>query len=121
MAIPAGSQLAFASYEYSMDPLVNANPQEFDPMRSYRKRMAGPDQWDLHKAGMAHRENLAFGYGSQACPGRRFAVAERKVIMACLLFEFELKFTEGRMRPKTQHLNQFCFTDQSMTLMMKQL
>ncbi|KAJ5096591.1 hypothetical protein N7456_007312 [Penicillium angulare] len=121
MTIPAGSQLAFASYEYSMDPLVNGNPQEFDPMRSYRKRMAGLDQWDLHKASMAHPGNLAFGYGNQGCPGRRFAVSEMKIIMACLLYEFEFKFPEGRTRPKSHHLNQFCFTNQSVTLMMKKL
>lgn len=41
--------------------------------------------------------------------------------MVRLLFEFEFKFPEGKTRPKTQHVNENCFTDQSMTLMMKKI
>ncbi|KAJ5657926.1 cytochrome P450 [Penicillium longicatenatum] len=119
--VPAGSRLAFANYEHSMDPDVHSNPADFDPMRNYRKRMSAPDQLDLHKAGMTHPNNLAFGYGNQACAGRQFAVAEIKLIMARLLYEFDFKFPEGKSRPKTQHVNENCFTDQSMTLMMKKL
>ncbi|KAJ5101066.1 hypothetical protein N7456_007118 [Penicillium angulare] len=119
--VPAGSRLAFANYEHSMDPDVYPNPLDFDPMRSYRKRMSDIDQRDLHKAGMTHPNNLAFGYGNQACAGRQFAVAEIKLIMARLLCEYEFKFPEGKVRPKTQHINENCFTDQSMNLMMKRL
>jgi ent-kaurene oxidase len=117
--VPAGSRLAFTNFEHSMDPNVFENPREFDPMRSYRKRMSAPDQWDQHKAGMTHPNNLAFGYGNQACAGRQFAVAEIKLIMARLLYEFDFKFPAGKTRPRTQCVNENCFTDQSMTLMMK--
>ncbi|PCG93869.1 Cytochrome P450 [Penicillium occitanis (nom. inval.)] len=117
--VPAGSRLAFANFEHSMDPNVFENPREFAPMRSYRKRMSSPDQKDQHKAGMTHPNNLAFGYGNQACAGRQFAVAEIKLIMARLLYEFDFKFPAGKTRPRTQHVNENCFTDQSMTLMMK--
>ncbi|KAK1141313.1 hypothetical protein N8T08_009220 [Aspergillus melleus] len=119
--VPAGSRLAFANYEHSMDPEIYPEPLEFDPMRNYRKRMSSPDQRDLHRAGMTHPNNLAFGYGNQACAGRQFAVAEIKLIMARLLCEFEFRFPEGKQRPKTQHVNENCFTDQSMTLMMKRI
>ncbi|KAJ5645025.1 cytochrome P450 [Penicillium longicatenatum] len=119
--VPSGSQIAFANYEHSMDPDVYPNPLDFDPMRSYRKRMSAPSQLDLHKAGMTHPKNLAFGYGNQACAGRQVAVAEIKFTMARLLHEFEFKFPPGRIRPKTQHFNETCITDQSMTLMMRKI
>ncbi|KAF3404184.1 Ent-kaurene oxidase [Talaromyces pinophilus] len=97
--VPAGSRLAFANFEHSMDPNVFENPREFDPMRTYGKRMSSPDQRDQHKAGMTHPNNLAFGYGNQACAGREFAVAEIKLIMARLLYEFDFKFPAARLGP----------------------
>ncbi|ODA81013.1 hypothetical protein RJ55_03974 [Drechmeria coniospora] len=117
--VPAGTRLAFANYEHSMDSDVFDEPREFDPMRSYRRRMSSADQRDLHKAGMTHPDNLAFGYGNQACAGRQFAVAEIKLIMARLLHDFEFRFPEGKARPKARHVNENCFTDQTMTLMMR--
>ncbi|RAH55104.1 cytochrome P450 [Aspergillus piperis CBS 112811] len=120
--IPKGSRLAFANYEHSMDPAVYSDPQAFDPMRSYRKRMAHPDQRDRHKAGMTHPDNLAFGYGNQACAGRQFAVAEIKLIMARLLYDFEFDFSadqRARGRPQTLHVNENCFTDQGAKLLMR--
>ncbi|KJZ71236.1 hypothetical protein HIM_09379 [Hirsutella minnesotensis 3608] len=117
--IPTGTRLAFANYEHSMDPDVSERPSEFDPMRSYRQRMSSPDQYNHHRAGMTNPNSLAFGYGNQACAGRQFAVAEIKLLMARLLYEFEFKFPEGKTRPLTQHVNENCFTDQSMTLLMK--
>ncbi|PWY88591.1 cytochrome P450, partial [Aspergillus sclerotioniger CBS 115572] len=120
--IPKGSRLAFANHEHSMDPTVYPNPQSFDPMRSYRKRMSHPDQRDRHKAGMTHPDNLAFGYGNQACAGRQFAVAEIKLIMARLLYDFEFEFPadqNARGRPRTLHINENCFTDQEARLLMR--
>ncbi|KAK5997949.1 Cytochrome P450 monooxygenase ATR4 [Cladobotryum mycophilum] len=117
--IPTGTILSFANYEHSMNPDVFDNPREFDPMRSYRKRMSSPDQREQHKAGMTHPNNLAFGYGNQACPGRQFAVAQMKLIMCRLLYEFEIKFPGGKTRPETQFVNENCFTDQNMALMMR--
>jgi len=117
--IPAGTRIAFANHEYQMDPANVDDPNVFDPMRSYRKRQAGADQRDKHRAGMTNPNNLAFGYGNQACPGRHFAVAEIKLIMARLLYEFEFKFPEGKGRPKSQFINENVFTDQNARILMR--
>lgn len=102
-----------------MDPENVENPRAFDPMRCYRLRFSDPSQRDLHRVGMTHPNNLAFGYGNQACPGRFFAVAEIKLIMARLLYEFEFKFPEGKSRPKSQYVNENVFTDQTARIMMR--
>lgn len=117
--VPAGTRLAFANFEHQMDPAVVPNPQEFDPMRNYRKRYSSPDQRNKHLAGQTHPSNLAFGYGNQACAGRQFAVAEIKLIMACFLHEFDFKFPEGKGQPRNMHINENVFADPTATVMMR--
>ncbi|KAL5332550.1 cytochrome P450 [Aspergillus crustosus] len=122
--IPKNYRLAFAAYEHSMDPAIHPNPTAFDPLRSYRKRQAAADQRDKHKAGLTSPENLAFGYGNQACAGRQFAVAEIKLIMARLLYEFEFSFPPGQKgrgdgRPKLLNLNEMCFSEMGVRLLMR--
>lgn len=41
--------------------------------------------------------------------------------MARLFYEFEFKFPEAKTRSKAQHVNENCFTDHNMTLMMKKI
>ncbi|KXX73114.1 Ent-kaurene oxidase [Madurella mycetomatis] len=119
--IPAGTRLAFAAKDYQMDPAVYPDPFVFDPMRNYRKRekSSRPGERELLRAGVTNPENLAFGYGNQACAGRHFAVAEIKLVMARLLYEFEFKFPDGKGRPKNMYINENIFTDQDATIMMR--
>ncbi|KAL4905009.1 hypothetical protein BDW74DRAFT_178574 [Aspergillus multicolor] len=117
--IPQGTRLAFANYEAAMDACTVPDAATFDPMRSYRKRLSHPSQRDKHKAGMTAPGNLTFGYGNQACAGRQFAVAEIKLIVARLLYDFEFEFGDDqkrRGRPRTMHVNENCFTDQGVRL-----
>ena len=117
--IPKGSRLTFPMLEHHMDPSVHEDPTVFDPMRSWKKRQSSIEQRDQHRAGMTHPDHLAFGYGNQACAGRQFAVAEIKLIMARLLYEFEFKFPKGQSRPAAQYINENAFTDQSARLLMR--
>jgi cytochrome P450 len=41
---------------------------------------------------------ITFGHGTHACPGRFFASAEIKAIMAHLLQHYDIKMPEGRGR-----------------------
>ncbi|RCI12737.1 hypothetical protein L249_1273 [Ophiocordyceps polyrhachis-furcata BCC 54312] len=109
--VRSGTVLAFAACE----------PDEpFDPMRSYRLRRASwPDQRDGHRAGAAHRANLTFGYGSQACPGRHFAVAEVKLVVARLLLEFDFKFLPRQSRPWTFDLNEMVLVNPWAKMLMR--
>lgn len=78
------------------NPGVTPDPGTFDPMRSYRKRYLTPEARNTHLAGQISPDDLLFGYGRMACPGRAFAVAETKIMLAKLLSDFEFKLPEDR-------------------------
>ena len=40
-------------------------------------------------------ENMGFGFGEHACPGRFFAANEIKIILARIILDFDLKAPEG--------------------------
>ncbi|KFY24017.1 hypothetical protein V491_02323 [Pseudogymnoascus sp. VKM F-3775] len=117
--IPAGRTISWANYFHQNDPSLAPEPHLFDPMRSYRKRYSSPEQKIKHLAGQADTNNLTFGYGRGACPGRFFAVGEIKTIVARLLVEFEFKYPEGKSRPRSIGLNEFSLPDPGARLMMR--
>ena len=44
------------------------------------------------------KENLNFGFGRNACPGRFFAANEIKLILARILLDFDLMMPDGRTK-----------------------
>ncbi|RYP56338.1 hypothetical protein DL771_011957 [Monosporascus sp. 5C6A] len=54
------------------------------------------DQWQFTSIGDA---NMNFGLGRHACPGRFFAAAETKLILAYLVLNYDLRLREGEGRP----------------------
>ena len=45
------------------------------------------------------KENMSFGFGRHACPGRFFAANEMKLIMARLLLDYDIKMPPGVSEP----------------------
>ncbi|POS72957.1 hypothetical protein DHEL01_v208647 [Diaporthe helianthi] len=118
--IPAGARIAWAGHHHANDPATTANPQEFDPLRSYRKRHSNNGaNMNKYTAGQTDSNSLSFGYGGQSCPGRYFAVAEIKMILMRLLLEFEFKYPEGASRPKVMFADENVFMDPNAKLLMK--
>jgi ent-kaurene oxidase len=116
--VPQGSILTFANLEHQLDPTVFPEPLAFDPMRCYRKRQEN-NKVHGYLAGQTSPNNLGFGYGGQACAGRQFAVAEIKLLVARLLYEFEFKMPEGKSRPNDIHVNELTFLPPSAKVMMR--
>ncbi|KAK7751248.1 hypothetical protein SLS62_006793 [Diatrype stigma] len=54
-------------------------------------------QWQFTSIGDT---NTSFGLGRHACPGRFFAAAEAKMILAHLLLRYDIKLKEGEGRPR---------------------
>ncbi|KAI1119860.1 cytochrome P450 [Nemania abortiva] len=118
--IPKGSRICWAGSSHTNDPSITPNPELFDPMRSYLKRHSSPDQINKHIAGQTSPDNLSFGYGKAACPGRQFAVHEIKMLIARLITEYDFKFPDSQnSRPKTIDADEFTFTDPKAKLMMR--
>ncbi|KAB8264189.1 hypothetical protein BDV32DRAFT_118232 [Aspergillus pseudonomiae] len=56
-------------------------------------------------------DNLAFGHGKFACPGRFYAVNEMKMILACMLICFEIIFPEGQGRAQSFTIDSDLYPD----------
>lgn len=97
--IPKGTRFAFPGHQHAMDPEVNENPEQFDPMRAYRKRQLSEENYNRFHAAQPNSTAMTFGYGTQACPGRYFSIAEIKMIMLNLLLEYDFKLPPGKERP----------------------
>lgn len=128
--LPQGTQIAFASAAIAMDPIINNSPDQFDGSRTLTKRQRDNELIDAaapgalashnkHAMAVPDRERLAFGHGRQACPGRFFAVNEMKMIMARFLIGYELKYPEGKSRPRNFFLEEYIAPDPRAKLMMR--
>jgi len=79
--LPPDSLVIVPSTILSYDDKVFANPFEFDPTR-----------FDVERNEQRNKLNLiAWGLGVHKCPGQQFAIAEMKMVLACLLHNFDLK------------------------------
>jgi cytochrome P450 len=75
LRIPAGSMTTAATAAIATDPdTFGRDSNEFDPARFLRLREENKAGESALKMGMATEDSLGFGLGSQACPGRFFAV-----------------------------------------------
>jgi cytochrome P450 len=117
--LSTGTRVAFASADILMDPSVTPNPRTSDPMRSYRKRR-GQEEGHRHLFGQTDKDHLMFGHGKQACPGRLFAFAEIKMILARFLLDWEFEYPQEKSRPTNFLLDEMVFPDPPGKLMIKE-
>nr|A0A1B4XBJ9.1 RecName: Full=Cytochrome P450 monooxygenase sdnB; AltName: Full=Sordarin/hypoxysordarin biosynthesis cluster protein B [Sordaria araneosa]BAV32146.1 cytochrome P450 monooxygenase [Sordaria araneosa] len=117
--IPKGALLGWVSIHNQIDPKIAPDPDTFDPLRSYRKRQVSAEENAKHLAGQPSLENLTFGYGSQACPGRNIAITVLKMILSRILRDYEFKFGDGQARPQNIYLLEFIIPDPKAKLMVR--
>jgi cytochrome P450 len=85
----------------SQDSTYYSHPQEFNGFRFFRpeKRNIGSVNTQQDYTGIKPG-NLSWGNGRFTCPGRWYAAAMIKLIVAKLLLDYEFEFPEGqRDRP----------------------
>ncbi|RYP17322.1 hypothetical protein DL765_004613 [Monosporascus sp. GIB2] len=102
--IPAGTHFAMASDAILNDPDLlpgGGDPKVFDPFRWIRLREDPSHPENLHRYQFAATDanNLHFGHGKYACPGRFFAGQQIKMILGHLLLHYDFKYPEGQGRP----------------------
>lgn len=99
--IPAGTFIEAPGMSLLHDAEHYADPDRFDPYRFYRPRTEDTRDPNEFKSRESYqyvsvtKENTAFGYGRHACPGRFFAANEIKLIMARILFDFDIRLPPG--------------------------
>lgn len=112
LVIPKGARIAWAGPQHALDPNVTAEPNKFDPIRSYRRRHSGrPEDLSKFMVGQTDPDNMSFGYGSQVCPGRYFAAGEIKLVLVRLLREYEFASGIATGRPRNLHFDENVLLD----------
>lgn len=99
--LPAGITIEAIFAPVLFDPNVFPSPETFDPYRFLKLRTGeapDPNQYsnkEQYAFSHATKENLVWGYGAHACPGRYFANNEIKLILARILLRYDIRMPGG--------------------------
>ncbi|KAG6840059.1 hypothetical protein C0991_009289 [Blastosporella zonata] len=94
--IPAGSTVAIAGYPAHMNETSYKDPHTFQPFRFVEKREQTGRKFDMVST---HTDFLAFGHGLHSCPGRFFASAELKLMLAHVVMTYDVQMEGDARRP----------------------
>ncbi|KAF2748979.1 ent-kaurene oxidase [Sporormia fimetaria CBS 119925] len=94
--LPAGANIEIPSHAIYNDSNNYENPDTFDGFRSYKLRQqGGATNHARNQFVTTNEQNLLFGYGRHACPGRFFAANEIKMILARTVLEYDFRNADG--------------------------
>jgi cytochrome P450 len=94
--------ITIRSHSINTSEELYPDPDKFDPFRFSRLRSI-PGNELKHQHATTGVDNINFGHGIWACPGRFFASAEIKVVVAHFIRMYDIKLKEGEKKPKQQH------------------
>ena len=94
--IPPGVIIEVPAYAVYNDSTIYPDSEKFDGLRHYKLRRSGSTTDHARNQFVTTNEqNLTFGYGRHACPGRFFAANEIKMIVAKLIMDYDIKMPDG--------------------------
>lgn len=97
--LPRGTCITMPSVAVSRDPAYFENPDEFDGFRFYDKRSTtNKSEANRQSFAAIGPDNLAFGFGKTACPGRFFAGTQIKAVLASIILNYDVSFPNGQIR-----------------------
>jgi ent-kaurene oxidase len=89
---------------------VSPDPDQFDGFRFYRERQK-PGKTNLYQFAMTDKNTMHFGHGRYSCPGRFFATHTIKILMSYFILNYDIKYPEGKSRPKNFCAHEYVFPD----------
>lgn len=93
--LPEGIKVATHSYPIMKDPALYDAPDEFRPFRFAERRGESVDT--VRQAfSTTSNDYFAFGVGRHACPGRVFASVELRLMLACIVMNYDFEFASQR-------------------------
>jgi cytochrome P450 len=85
----------------NFDADLYPDPETFDGLRFYKLRHSSPENEKKFQLTSITKEQMQFGMGRHACPGRWIASHQVKLILIHLLDKYDFKLKNGEGRPKT--------------------
>ena len=95
--LPKGAWVTVAATP-AKDPNIWSQPETFDGFRFYSLRQQ-PGNENRYQLTTTNSEQIGFGVGKHACPGRFFASHELKILLAHLIVQFDWKLSDGENNP----------------------
>lgn len=94
--IPPGCIIEVPSHAIYRDSTNYPESDKFDGFRHYKLRRGGGTVGHARNQFVTTNEqNIGFGYGRHACPGRFFAAHEIKMIVAKMILDYDVKMPNG--------------------------
>nr|QEG13904.1 steroid 14alpha-hydroxylase [Curvularia lunata]QEG13905.1 steroid 14alpha-hydroxylase [Curvularia lunata]UXP88658.1 steroid 14alpha-hydroxylase [Curvularia lunata] len=121
--IPAGVIIEVPSAAIYQDNAFYPSSDSFDGFRAYKARSTGKAA-DIARNQFvtSNEENLTFGYGRHACPGRFFAANEIKMMITRLILDYDIKMPNGEKERYPQiEIGKMSIPDPTKTLAFKRV
>ncbi|KAI0007622.1 cytochrome P450 [Xylariaceae sp. FL0662B] len=96
--IPKDIQIEVATGAINADSTIYEKPDQFDGLRAYKKRKTSEDARNRHQVLSVSKEDLTWGFGRAACPGRFLAEMQIKMVLVEILISCELKMPDSQGR-----------------------
>ncbi|KAF9038680.1 cytochrome P450 [Panaeolus papilionaceus] len=100
--VPKGTTVAIPVMPSHLNNAVYKDAHIFDPLRFIKLKAEEDDPHKAKKYDMitTSTDFLTFGHGRHACPGRFFAAAELKLMLAYFVLHYDIKLEKEGVRPK---------------------
>ncbi|KAJ5431647.1 hypothetical protein N7445_008145 [Penicillium cf. griseofulvum] len=118
LRIPKGTVLLTPNAAMLFDEAYIKNPLEFDGLRFYDLAKSSETP-EVFKYTSTSPHYLQFGDGKHVCPGRFFAADEVRLILAYLLFHFDIKL-QGSL-PKDFKIKRHNLADLGVNILLKKI
>lgn len=112
MTLSDGFRLPLGAYICTVvTSTIGRESEPFDGFRYSKKREDGGTRTTKDQYSSTDRENITFGHGRYACPGRFIAAVEIKAVLAAMLRRYDIKFAGNGKRPKSLQVLELEFQD----------
>ncbi|KLP22404.1 cytochrome P450 monooxygenase [Fusarium fujikuroi] len=116
--VPKGTKLEINTCSIHKDHELYENPEEFDGLRFHKWRKA-PGKEKKYMYSSSGTDDLSWGFGRHACPGRYLSAINIKLIMAELLMNYDIKRPDGVSRPKNIEFEVLCSPEPDFEILFK--
>ncbi|KAF2219176.1 cytochrome P450 [Elsinoe ampelina] len=101
--IPMGSRVMIRAQPINMSESLWPDPETFKPWRFAALRAQEGQNENRFQHTSTGSDNINFGHGVWACPGRFFASAQLKVVFAHLIMHYDIRMPDGLPKPQPKY------------------